>query len=280
MKFKRVVYGMVACALLGGLKPVSAGVTVTLVTAGGTGNSVTVAPGASFSVDIRLDIVDVPIVAAQVQLLAVIPGVLDVVGGSYNATDWNPGLGALPIDPEGLDPLGPRPIGSLPQADSIGPGTTILATMELSVDTAAATGTYTLNATAIVAGDEAFTDISGTAGPDFNVIVSGGGTTPGGGGGTTPPDDGGGGTTPPDDGGGGVTPPDDDGGGTTPPDGGGGTTPPDDGGGTTPSDGGSNPSDNGNTPPVIAPHGCGAGIVESAALSFAALLMTQYRRRK
>jgi hypothetical protein len=268
------------CVLLIGAAPASASVTVSLVTAGGSDNSVTVAPGGSFAVDIRIDIQDISVIAAQTFLVASSPNVLSVTSGSYNATDWNTGSLALAITPMGLDPVSPRDIGALPLEDTIGPTITTLATINMAVNATAADGTYTLNVTGMAIGDSSGANVAAMAGPDFNVIVSSGGTTPGGGGGTTPPDDGGGGTTPPDDGGGGVTPPDDDGGGTTLPDGGGGTTPPDDGGGTTPSDGGSNPSDNGNTPPVIAPHGCGAGIVESAALSFAALLMTQYRRRK
>jgi hypothetical protein len=239
------------------------GVTMSVVTAGGSDTSATVAPGGSFSVDLRLDIQDVAIVAAQCRLVAGTANVVDVTGGSYNGTDWDTGLMALDIEPGGLDPLGQGFIGSGPLTGSIGPAIeTVLATINLTVDPAAPAGSYTLNATEIVAGDTLFVDIGGVAGPDFTVVVSG----------TAPPDDGG--TTPPDDGG--TTPPDD--GGTTPPDDG-GTDPPDDGGTTPPDDGGTTPPDDGSTTPVFSPR-CGAGMVESLALSLTVLLAFHHRRRK
>lgn len=241
--------------------PVSAGVTATLVTAGASDNSVTVAPGGTLSVDVRLDIEGVSIVAAQMYLIASSANIFDVVSGSYNSEEWYTGGFSLTITPMGVDPVSPRDFGSLPLEETIGPGTTILATLNLAVDSAAATGTYTLNVTNIAVGDAQGANVPSVAGPDYNVIVSSGGTTP--------PDDGGG-TTPPDDGGG-TTPPD-DGGGTTPPDDGGGTTPPDDGG-----DGTSPPDDGGVTPVVSR---CGAGLVESLVLSSTALFMVRRRVRR
>ena len=245
--------------------------TMSVVTAGGADTSVSVAPGGSLSVDLRLDIQDVAIVAAQCRLVAGTANILDVTGGSYNGTDWDTGLMALNIEPGGLDPLGQGFVGSGPLNESIGPAVvTVLATVHLVVDAAAPTGSYTLNVTEIVAGDTSFVDIGGVPGPDFTVVVTG--STPPGGGGTTPPDDGG--TTPPDDGG--TTPPDD--GGTTPPDDG-GTNPPDDGGTTPPDDGTTPPPAGGDTTPVFSPR-CGAGMVESLALSLTVLLVSHHRRRE
>lgn len=229
----------------------SGGVTMSVVTAGGSGTSVTIAPGGTFSVDMRLDIQDIVVTAAQAQLAAGTANVLDITSGTYNTTDWSASLG-LPINPMGLDPVGPDPIGSLPIGDSIGPTiVTVLATVHLTVDAAAPAGTYTLNVTAIAVGDDTYTDVDANAGPDFIITVSSS-STPGDGG-TTPPDDGG--TEPPDDG---------------------GTEPPDDGGTAGPGDD-QTPPDDGNTAiPVVAR--CGAGMVESLALSLTALLLLPRRR--
>ncbi len=244
-------------------------ITMSVVKAGGTDTSVTVAPGGSFSVDLRLNIQDVAIVAAQCRLVAGTANILDVTGGSYNGTDWDTGLMALNIEPGGLDTVSQGFVGSGPLTGTIGPGVvTVLATVDLAVDAAAPAGSYTLNVTEIIAGNTAFEDIGGVAGPDFTVVVSGG--TPPGGGGTTPPDDGG--TTPPDDGG--TTPPDD--GGTNPPDDG-GTNPPDDGGTTPPGDDGTTQPDDTGVPGIGAR--CGAGMVESLALSLTVLLAFHHRRR-
>jgi hypothetical protein len=240
------------------------GVTVSLVTAGGSDTSVTVAPGAGFSVDLRVQVSEVVITGVQLQLEASAAHVLDVTDGSYNAAAWDTGLMAVTIGPMTLDTVGATPLFTAPMAVTMQNSTNVFATVNLTVEAEASPGTYTLNATSIMAFDQAFADVGGTAGPGFSVIVSSGGTPPSGGGGTTPPD--GGGTTPPDDGG--TTPPDD--GGTNPPDGG-GTNPPDGGGTSQPSDGGSNPPDGGVTTPVVGR--CGAGMIESLALSLTALLV-------
>lgn len=249
--------------------PASGAVTMSVLTAGGSGTSVTVAPGGTFSVDISLNIQDVLVVSAQTQLAAGAPNVLDVTGGAYNATEWDAAWG-LPIDPMGLDPVGSGTIGSLPAGDYIGPtAVTVLATIHLTVDPAAPAGTYTLNLINAGVGDDTFTDIDAIVGPDFIVTVSG--SAPPGGGGTMPPDDGG--TTPPDDGG--TQPPDDQG--TEPPNDG-GTDPPDDGDTSGTGDGGTPPDDNNTTMPTVTR--CGAGMVETLSLSLTALLVRPRRRSR
>lgn len=262
---------MLVCAV-----PVQAGATASVVAAGGSATSVMVPPGGIFSVDIRLDMEDVAITAAQLQLVASADNVLSVTGGSYNGTDWDTNTNslALPIDPVALGTTPATPIGSLPLNDSIGPGTTLLATVNLLVSSSAPDGTYTLNAANIFLGDLEFNDLIGAPGPPFSVVVSSGGAPPGGGGGTIPPDDGE--ITPPDDGG--TEPPNGDG--TTPPDDG-GTGPPDDGGTNPPDDGGTAPADNEGRPPVVAR--CSAGMVESLAVSLTGLLLMAWpapRRRR
>lgn len=261
-------YRLSTISLLAGfVAPASGAVTMSVLTAGGSGASVTVAPGGVFSVDIRLDIQDVVVVAAQAQLVAGAPNVLDITGGSYNAADWDASWG-LPIDPMGLDPVGSGTIGSLPAGDHIGPtAVTVLATIHLSVDPAAAAGTYTLNLINASVGDDTFTDIDAIVGPDFIVTVSG--SAPPGGGGTTPPDDGG--IAPPDDGG--TEPPDDQG--TEPPNDD-GTDPPDDGDTSSTGDGGTTPNGGNATIPTVTR--CGAGMIETLSLSLTALLARPRRR--
>ncbi len=254
--------GLSVVLLLAGLhSPAPGAVTMSLVTAGGSTPSVTVAPGGTFSVDIRLDIQDTLVVAAQAQFAAGTANVLDISGGTYTAAEWDASWG-LSIDSMGLDPVGPAPIGSLPVADYIGPATvTVLATVHLTVDPAAPAGTYTLNLINASVGDDTFTDIDAILGPNFIVTVSG--SAPPDGGGTTPPDDGG--TTPPNDGG--TDPPDD-----------GGSEPPDDSGTTDPGDDGTSPPDDNTTIPVVGR--CGAGMVESLALSLTALILLPSRRSR
>jgi hypothetical protein len=182
---KRRSLGSAALCLCLEVLPATAAVTVTIVTPGTLGNSVSLHAGDTFSVNIRVQVTDVAVSGVQMQLQASAANVLDVTGGTYNALIWDDGVMALPIEQTGLDTVGAGVIGTVPKAGTIQNATSVFATVELAVDPAAQAGTYTLNATAISCFDVSFNNIGGTAGPNFSVIVGGGG---GGGGGVVDQD--------------------------------------------------------------------------------------------
>ena len=118
----------------------AAEVTVSINNEGSfTEHAVTVYPGGSFLVDINVDTNEEIFDVLDVRFVASASHVLALVGGFYQA----PWMGIGPIRLGELNP-GSRGFGvTLPFPDYFGPGTSTLATLEMSVNAAAPEDVYT-----------------------------------------------------------------------------------------------------------------------------------------
>ncbi|MEO8302741.1 MAG: IPTL-CTERM sorting domain-containing protein [Betaproteobacteria bacterium] len=162
-------------------------VVTRLVVAGGSATSVKVIPGATTSMDVRLDIVNAPLFGTGFRLTQTAPGtsgVISITGRSFVGSPFTDTTSGIPdstvlfapsnlLDPDNDDNLGRTTVGLV----SIAPTTqnnVLAANLTFTIDAAAALGTYTILPTAIVssATDTNFVDYDMTTGTTpFTIIV-------------------------------------------------------------------------------------------------------------
>jgi hypothetical protein len=131
-------------------------------------HEISVAPGQAFGVDVVLN-TDRALFCVQGHINASVSGVFDVTQNAP-ASPWlvaDAGTG-------GLDPQSTQAGWVLPYPDYYGPGLTTLGNLQVLVDSAAATGTYSLNVVDIAVSGERWAPayMGGIAGPSFIVHVA------------------------------------------------------------------------------------------------------------
>ncbi len=154
-----------------------AGLAATLVDSNGNANSATVAAGATFDVLVELATTD-SLVSGQFTLADLSSsGLFTLESVAFNGSLWDTSAGVT-LDPSiqaitSLTGFRTDDIGSIANdlALGTGVGTIDIATLTLSIDAAAAAGTYLLNLDNLVFGDTNFDQIAADGGQAYEMTV-------------------------------------------------------------------------------------------------------------